>query len=133
MGFLDKAKKLAEEAQTKLDEVQKQMNEKQGTTGAPVASAPTPSPTPHVEYDQHGRKVPVDGERPQGDPLAADPPHSGNAAAETHAQPSDPEPPHGDPLTQGEPKPATPPTSEPPKPPTPPSGGGFTSGDPLSG
>ena len=45
MGFMDKAKKLAEQAQDKLDEVQKQFNEgQQGTSQAPP-----------VEYDQHGR------------------------------------------------------------------------------
>ena len=52
MGFMDKAKKLAEQAQDKLDEVQKQFNEgQQGTspsarrssttsTGGPCAPSP---------------------------------------------------------------------------------------------
>ena len=34
MGFMDKAKKMAEQAQTKLDEAQKQFNEKQGALAA---------------------------------------------------------------------------------------------------
>jgi hypothetical protein len=51
MGFLDKAKKLAEQAQTKLDEVQGQINQQQaGTSSGPV-----------TEYDKHGRPVPPAG------------------------------------------------------------------------
>ena len=47
MGFLDKAKKLAEQAQTKLDEVQKQFNERQpGSSATPQAPADTATP-PH--------------------------------------------------------------------------------------
>ena len=34
MGFMDKAKKMAEQAQTKLDEVQKGFNEGQGSQGS---------------------------------------------------------------------------------------------------
>ena len=49
MGFLDKAKKLAEQAQTKLDEVQKQVNTG-GTSGTMRPSGPV------VEYDKHGRR-----------------------------------------------------------------------------
>ena len=73
MGFMDKAKKLAEQAQDKLDEVQKQFNESQGS------SQPQQAP---VEYDQHGRPVraepaPPPAEAatpPQGDPVAPAPP-----------------------------------------------------------
>jgi 4-hydroxy-tetrahydrodipicolinate synthase len=51
MGFLDKAKKLAEQAQTKLDEVQGQFNQQQaGTSSGPI-----------TEYDKHGRPVPPAG------------------------------------------------------------------------
>src|SRR4051812_11528029 len=47
MGFMDKAKKMAEQAQTKLDEVQKQFNEgQQQGHGAG---------DPAVAYDKHGR------------------------------------------------------------------------------
>jgi hypothetical protein len=71
MGFLDKAKKLAEQAQTKLDEAQKQFNQGQSGTGSPP-------PGQAVEYDQHGRPVPREepapaapGQAPpHGDPLA---------------------------------------------------------------
>ena len=38
MGFLDKAKKMAEQAQAKLDEAQKQFNDGQGGSGAPATS-----------------------------------------------------------------------------------------------
>jgi hypothetical protein len=48
MGFMDKAKKLAEQAQEKLDEVQTQFNEKQ-QSGAQQPGGPA------HEYDQHGR------------------------------------------------------------------------------
>ena len=50
MGFMDKAKKMAEQAQSKLDEAQKQFNENQD------ASQP-PSQGPVTQYDDHGRPV----------------------------------------------------------------------------
>ena len=66
MGFLDKAKKIAEQAQTKIDEVQKQMNQP-GTAGS--------SSGPPIQYDQHGRPVPPEktASPPHGDPLAGAP------------------------------------------------------------
>ncbi|MGH2949859.1 MAG: hypothetical protein ACRDPC_26960, partial [Solirubrobacteraceae bacterium] len=63
MGFLDKAKKMAEQAQTKLDEVQKQFNE--GQSGSAERKAPP------VEYDQHGRPI-----TPEAPPPAATTPPS---------------------------------------------------------
>ena len=48
MGFMDKAKKMAEQAQAKLDEAQKQFNASQ-----PGHRAGGPA----VEYDKHGRPV----------------------------------------------------------------------------
>ena len=67
MGFLDKAKKLAEQAQTKLDEVQQQIN----TQG----SASTSAGEPVTQYDQHGRPIPPEktATPPHGDPIAATP------------------------------------------------------------
>ena len=50
MGFLDKAKKMAEQAQAKLDEAQKQFNDGQG--GQRQGGGPA------VEYDKHGRPIP---------------------------------------------------------------------------
>jgi hypothetical protein len=123
MGWMDKAKKLADQAQTKLDEVQKQFNETQGSTG----SNPAPNAPPPVEYDQHGRPVAKDPSPPHGDPLAAAPPPP-PPPAEKGPQVA-PEPPaaapgQGDPLGHE--------VAE-HKPPKPPEGGGLTSGDPLAG
>ena len=49
MGFMDKAKKLAEQAQEKLDEAQKQFNSGGSTAGQAQGGG--------VQYDQHGRPV----------------------------------------------------------------------------
>jgi hypothetical protein len=68
MGFLDKAKKLAEQAQSKLDEVQKQVN----TTGSSGAGPRGPV----VEYDKHGRPI---AQEPQQ--AAAPPERSGREPA----------------------------------------------------
>jgi formin 2/WAS/WASL-interacting protein len=119
MGFLDKAKKLAEQAQTKLDEAQRQFNERQ-SGGSPQG--------PVTEYDQHGR--PVGSEGP-GAPPAPDPQAPAPEAA-TPLAPSEPPrpepaappqesstPPHGDPLRD-----AGEPDNAPPK---------LTGGDPLAG
>ena len=122
MGFLDKAKKLAEQAQTKMDEVQKDFNAKQG--GQQSAGEPT------VEYDQHGRPATPQASTPEA------PAPAPTAAPDTPAS-ADPAPsrPHGDPLETGEDasrhgadadrgeRPATPPSG----------GSGLTSGDPLGG
>jgi hypothetical protein len=125
MGFMDKAKKLAEQAQTKLDEVQQQFNEKQATGGA------TSDPTrPHVEYDKHGRPMtpaedrlePEPGpSRPQGDPADEFP-----KAPEAPKDKSPSVDPPADKSPSISPPPAPPASSPDPKP-------GMTSGDPLSG
>jgi len=68
MGFMDKAKQLAEQAQAKLDEAQQQLNKDQG---------PGQHSGPTVEYDEHGRPVAQAPEAsrvpPHGDPLAPEP------------------------------------------------------------
>lgn len=121
MGFMDKAKKLAEQAQTKLDEVQKDLNAKQGTGGGQQTAGSV------VEYDEHGRPkgqaqpaAPTAATPQQGDPVADSatapaPSASAEPAAEVRATPT-----QGDPLLE-----------ETEKKPTPPPGGGMTSGDPL--
>lgn len=48
MGFLDKAKKAAEQAQKKLDDVQRDLNASPGGGAGPASG---------VEYDQHGRPI----------------------------------------------------------------------------
>jgi hypothetical protein len=118
MGFMDKAKKMAEQAQAKLDEAQKQFNQGQSTGQQPSG--------PAVEYDKHGRPIPSEP------PATATPPHGDPVGAPGAAAPPPP--------------PSAPPTPDPaaPAPPTPPNTEGeedpnrpsyappkMTSGDPL--
>ncbi|MDA0163558.1 hypothetical protein OM076_25010, partial [Solirubrobacter ginsenosidimutans] len=128
MGFLDKAKKLAEQAQSKLDEVQKQVN----TSGSSGTMRPS---GPIVEYDKHGRPIPQQPQEatggPQGDPLMgghhAPPPPAPTGPVVDPSAPS-----FGDPLgappaaTSGDPLGAPPARSAPPAPAAPSLGG-----DPL--
>ena len=60
MGFMDKAKKLAEQAQEKLDEAQKNFNKAESAAGGRPAG---------VRYDEHGRPDPG-GDARRGDPAA---------------------------------------------------------------
>jgi hypothetical protein len=82
MGFMDKAKKMAEQAQAKLDEAQKQFNsgQQQGQGSGPA-----------VEYDTHGRPI------PQAPPETAAPPHGdplvGSQAPPAAEAPAPPAPP----------------------------------------
>lgn len=122
MGFLDKAKQMAqqvqqeakdgtlkeraktmaEQAQHKLEDVQESFNAKQqrGAEQAPAGAG--------TEYDEHGRPVPAAGSAtpPAGDPLT-------DTTGDDHESPVADAPA--------------------PEPKTPPSGGsGMTSGDPLA-
>ena len=65
MGFMDKAKKLAEQAQEKLDETQKNFNKSSSPEGQPEGGG--------VKYDEHGR--PIEEAPPAGAtaPPAAEP------------------------------------------------------------
>ena len=77
MGFMDKAKKLAEQAQEKLDEVQQSFNEGGSTPGQGAGG----------RYDEHGRPV------EDGPPAAAAPPPSAEPVApkpEPEAESADP-------------------------------------------
>lgn len=98
MGFMDKAKKMAEQAQTKIDEAQKQFNDMQSGGTAPPASQ-----GPVVQYDQHGRPI--------GDPPVA--PGTGEPPAPAG-------PTVGAPMPQAPPPPPAPPTADAPPPPPPP-------------
>jgi hypothetical protein len=71
MGFIDKAKQMAEQAQQKLDEAQKQFNQGQSAQGG------QPDASKSVRYDEHGRPI-------EDPPAAAAPPPS--------AEPVDPPP-----------------------------------------
>jgi hypothetical protein len=128
MGFLDKAKKMAEQAQAKLDEVQSQFNQGQ--------DAQQQSGAPPVEYDKHGRPVqpaPVapDAAAPGAPPAAAPEPPAAPAPPQG-AQPDPAEPSSPGPAPSAPPAPPGPaptedrnrPSTEPPK---------LSSGDPLAG
>jgi hypothetical protein len=67
MGLMDKAKKLADQAQQKLDEVQDQFNQSQGSApkpgeGTPAGEAPPPSAEP---VDAGPEKRPADSDTNQ--------------------------------------------------------------------
>src|SRR5215217_2700393 len=109
MGFLDKAKKMAEQAQTKLDDVQKQFNESQGASQQTPAGATGEVP---IDYDKHGRPVPPARE------AAPPPPPPPPPAPEAAAPPPAPAPPSLQPRPQRDDEYA------PPK---------LSSGDPLEG
>jgi hypothetical protein len=73
MGFMDKAKKLAEQAQEKLDEVQQNFNQGGSTPGQGGGS----------RYDEHGRPV------EEAPPAATAPPPSAEPAAAPPPEPTD--------------------------------------------
>ena len=68
MGWMDKAKKLAEQAQDKLDEAQKNFNKS--------ASPQAEQPSQGARYDEHGRPV-----QDEETPAAATPPPSATPPA----------------------------------------------------
>jgi hypothetical protein len=84
MGFMDKAKQLAEQAQQKLDETQKNFNKSNAPEAQPDAGG--------VKYDEHGR--PIQDAPPAGAtaPPAAEPAPAAPAApaADTPAAPAPP-------------------------------------------
>ena len=73
MGFMDKAKKLAEQAQQKLDEAQDSFNQSASPQQSPDAGA--------VRYDEHGR------------PIKDEPASAATAEPATEASPEQPPPP----------------------------------------
>ena len=73
MGFMDKAKQLAEQAQQKLDETQKNFNK---------SNSPDAQQGDGVKYDEHGR--PIQEAPPAG---ATAPPAAEPAAQPTEEQP----------------------------------------------
>jgi len=87
MGFVDKAKKLAEQAQEKFDEAQKNFNK---------SDAPQAESGQSVRYDEHGR--PIQDETPAAataPPSATPPPDptapiGGSPPAEGAAEPPPP-------------------------------------------
>jgi len=136
MGFLDKAKKLADQAQLKLDEQQSKFNQSSG--GAPAGSA-----GPAVEYDQHGRPIPAAGESTPPPRVAEPAPSPGPGSPLPPSPPAPPlpeeEPPAAPSAPGYEPAPPRGPGSPyPPAPPSPPELDDYqapklSSGDPLAG
>ena len=79
MGFMDKAKKLAEQAQEKLDEAQKNFNKSQDPQ-APAGGG--------ARFDDHGR--PIQDETPAAataPPSATPPPTEEKPAGDANASP----------------------------------------------
>jgi hypothetical protein len=76
VGFMDKAKKLAEQAQQKLDEAQTQFNQN--------AAPQSPPQEGGVQYDAHGR--PIQQDPPAG--AASPPPQPTTAPTPDPAAPS---------------------------------------------
>jgi hypothetical protein len=83
MGFMDKAKKLAEQAQEKLDEAQKNFNK---------SDSPEAQPGQTVRYDEHGRPI-----QEEETPAAAAPPPAAEPADAPPAEGAAPPPPAADP------------------------------------
>jgi hypothetical protein len=91
MGFMDKAKKLAEQAQHKLDEAQKNF----GQSGSPQSQAGEGG----TRYDEHGRPIqeapsagaasePAPPQEPQpGEPPPPAPPPAAETAGDANASP----------------------------------------------
>jgi len=104
MGFMDKAKKLAEQAQQKLDETQKNFNKSDSSQSQPQGQA--------VTYDEHGRPV------EEAPPAGATPPPAADPAAPAPGEAPASESPAESPAADSPPSP-------------PPSGGADTSPDPF--
>lgn len=146
MGFLDRAKAMAEQAQQKLDEVQKDFNAKQ--SGGATAGAGAPP----VQYDSAGR--PIGADAPPEVPME---PAATGAAPDATVHPAPPAPaaggfeppaaaataPEAPPAAPAPPAPVAPdaPSGDPlaqapaaaPAPPQEDATPGLTSGDPLAG
>jgi hypothetical protein len=112
MGFMDKAKKLAEQAQEKLDEAQKNFNK-----GDSQETQPGPG---GVQYDEHGRPI------EQAPPAGATAPPAAEPAEPPAADPAAPAP--GESPASESPA-ESPAADTPPSPP--PSGGADTTPDPF--
>jgi hypothetical protein len=107
MGFMDKAKQLAEQAQQKLDEKQKNFNKSSSPESQPQGDS--------VKYDEHGR--PIQDAPPAG---ATAPP-----ATEPAAPAGDPAAPAAEPTEE------QPAADAPPPPPKPDTGDAKAAPDPF--
>jgi hypothetical protein len=82
MGFMDKAKKLAEQAQQKLEEVQKDFNK---------GGAPEGGEGSGQRFDEHGRPVGPDAPQPNA-PQPEAPPAGETPAPTAQPAPATPDP-----------------------------------------
>jgi hypothetical protein len=119
MGFMDKAKKMAEQSQAKLDEAQSKINTSQG--GPPAGGGPV------VEYDKHGRPIQPAAVTP--DAGAPPVPPTATPGVPPTAPPAPPAPP----ASVGAPGPTPDPNAPaaPPKPPAPPAAAAAPGGPPA--
>ena len=78
MGFMDKAKQMAEQAQQKIDDAQKQFNESQGNKSAASAGGGA------QRFDEHGRPI------TDAPPAAEAPPAPVEPAPDAPAEPAEP-------------------------------------------
>jgi hypothetical protein len=92
VGFMDKAKQMAEQAQQKIDDAQKQFNDSQAQRGEQGQGG-------GVRYDKHGRPITEDAPPAAQTPAAPVAPaqapgeqHAAPPAAETPPAPVTPEP-----------------------------------------
>ena len=74
MGFMDKAKQLAEQAQQKLDEAQQNFNKSSSPEEQPEGGG--------VKYDAHGRPI-----QEEETPAAASPPPSAAPSSNANTTP----------------------------------------------
>ncbi len=113
MGFMDKAKKLAEQAQQKLDEAQTQFNQGTGSAGEQQGGG--------QQFDQHGRPIPQEPPAEAAAPPPAPPP----------PPPAEPAPDAATDSADAPAPAASEPAEPPPPPPPPPSGGANATPDPF--
>jgi hypothetical protein len=99
VGFMDKAKQMAEQAQQKIDDAQKQFNDSQAQGGGQGQG---------VRYDKHGRPIAEDAPPAAQTPAAPVAPaqapgeqHAAPPAAETPAAPVAPATPETAPVKDG--------------------------------
>jgi hypothetical protein len=79
VGFMDKAKQMAEQAQQKIDETQKQFNDSQAKRGEQAQGG--------ERYDKHGRPITEDAPPAAQTPAAPVAPAQAPGAGEQHAAP----------------------------------------------
>jgi hypothetical protein len=87
MGFMDKAKKLAEQAQQKIDEARQNFNKSASPQADPQEGG--------TRFDEHGRPIqdsPPAGEAPppSAEPAAPPPPPAGGGQADAAPDPFKP-------------------------------------------